>query len=622
MNLKNKIVFAVFIMAIVIVSSSFISNHLKSSKLETRYDDLAIHGNQQIWDLIIANQYTAMEPAIKSITRDRKLKKALAKQNFEQVRENAKTVFNLLEGEAVLSSLEILDVNGKVVFNAQNSMAENKLNPLAVKAISSKKITTSITQNHLGKLQTELVFPITSRGKVIGAGSYALDLSVAIKQLKQRQNSQVYTSNSKGNLKSSSTVNLDTELNKLQFPLSTAKHLVIKNGSQAYSTTILPIKNITDQLLANIIVIMDNTESYQSQQKINIYAAIFLILISVLMLLFIYFYLNNCLSSLHSISHSLHSVSEGDLTVVIEQSNRKDEIAEIQAAIANTVNKLHQLIAKIKPLVAEVNSASDLLNDSVHQNQNNTDQQKTNITQVLEATQNVTTAVSSLSQYSDDMTNSSQDAVSELEKGSEIIHQTISSIKTIAAQIENAGTVVNQLSLETKTIGGVLDVIKGIAEQTNLLALNAAIEAARAGEAGRGFAVVADEVRNLAGKTQESTEDIEKMIERLRTGAASAVIEMENSQSEVSVCVDYANKTEASMSIIIPKVAEIKDKNIEVSKAIEEQQQSIENINQNVATIDQVAEYSVQQNSETLQISNTLKELSTSLEAMLLQFKV
>jgi len=622
MSLKNRIVAVIALLAIVIVSTGFVSSYLTMGKSESRYNDLAINGNQQLWNLITQKQYTLMESGIKSITRDRKLKKALLKNDTTTVRENAGTAFNLLEGQKILTSLQVADSSGQVVFDAVNASAQTTVNQLAKMVVNKKKILTSINKNQRGDLQAELVFPITNRGKVIGAGSYSLNLDVAIKQLKERQGSQIYISTTEGNLFSHSEINVDEELGDLELPLADAKHLPISKDGNVYSTTILPVQDISQNLLANIVILSDETISYQSQQKINVSATVLLLLISLIMLVFIYWYLSKSLKPLHDISKSLRAVSEGDLTVAIEKNDRQDEISEIQIAICNTILKLHHLISQISPLVVKVNSSSEQLNQAMLKNQENIDLQKENISHVNSSAQGVGTAIASISQFSDEMSDNSQDADEELKKGGTIIHQTIASINNIASQVEEASSVINKLFEETETIGSVLDVIKGIAEQTNLLALNAAIEAARAGEAGRGFAVVADEVRTLAGKTQESTVEIEQMIERLRSGSSAAVAEMENSQKEVTSCVDLANKTELSLGIITPKVAGIKDKSIEINQSIEEQTSAIDDINQNITSINQVAENSVEQNAEALTVSETLKDLSTNLEKLIEQFKI
>lgn len=622
MNLKNRIVLTVTIIIVIIAGAGFVSSFLKMNTLEHRYNELATSDNQQLWDLITLNQYVNMSPNIKNITRDRKLKKAIDKKDTVLIKENATTAFNVLEGQKVLSNIQIMDNNGIILYDALNPATHSSTNQLALHAIQEKKNQTSITKNQQGYLQSELVFLITKRGKIIGAGSYTLKLNTAIDALKARHDSQVYIADTTGKLQSYSSINLDNELNALSLPFEQGKHLLIKQSGSAFSITILPIFNAKNELLSNLISIKDVSNSYNSQQTINISAILLLLVISAVSIVFIYWYLNQSLKPLHSISKSLTAVSEGNLTVVIEQSPRNDEIAEIQKAIANTINNLHQLISKISPLVSEVNNSSDLLTQTIQTNQKNIALQKDNIEQVSHATQGVESAVSSISQNSSQVMSHSHETNDELGKGSRIIHQTIDSIKKIASQVERSSSVINNLSEETESIVGILDVIKGIAEQTNLLALNAAIEAARAGEQGRGFAVVADEVRTLAGKTQESTLEIEEMIDKLRNGASSAVKEMENSRREVKSCVELSTQTEASLGIITPKVEEIKNSNIQINSSISEQKTAIEGITQNIITISNLSESNVESNSEAVNISNRLKEFSNQLEAMIDQFKV
>ncbi len=622
MNLKNRIVITVIIMAIVIVTAGFVSSYLKVTEAESRYNELAIKGNQQLWDLISVNQYAQMEPNIKNITRDRKLKKAVAKKDIAYLQENASTTFYSLDGQGVISNLQLMDKKGEIIFDALHRSNLGKTNPLSLSAIKEKKNQTAITLNSEGKLQAELVFPITQRGKIAGVGSYSLYLDKAISLLKSGQHTQVYIVSQSGQLQSYSDIDLKNELQQYDLPIDQAQHIILTKDGKTYSTTILPINNYKHNLIGNLISISDNTESYNSQKTINIAAILLLLTISIVVIFFIYWYLGQALKPLSSISKSLTAVSEGDLTVSIEQSERQDEIAEIQRAIANTIKNLHDLIYKIKPLVYEVSNSSEVLADSMQTNQNNISRQKDNVKQLSNAAIGVENAISTISQNSQEMTSHSQDTNIELLKGDEIIQKTINSIKKIATHVESSEALINKLSEETESIGGILDVIKSIAEQTNLLALNAAIEAARAGEQGRGFAVVADEVRSLAGKTQESTQEIEQMIELLKSGVNSAVNGMKSSSNEVQLCVDLANQTEASLGIITPKVAEIETSNIEINSSIIEQKEAIEGINKNIQTISELSENNVKRNLEAVNISNSLKKLSDELDDMIVQFKV
>lgn len=202
-----------------------------------------------------------------------------------------------------------------------------------------------------------------------------------------------------------------------------------------------------------------------------------------------------------------------------------------------------------------------------------------------------------------------------------LINQATSQIQQLATQLENAGDTIHQLEQDTESITTILDVIRGISEQTNLLALNAAIEAARAGEQGRGFAVVADEVRALASRTQESTEEINQMIEKLMVGSRKAVEVTNICREQAASTVTQSTAVKSSLEVIVGSIAEINDMSNQVATATEEQAAVSEEINRNIVRIEDMSGSVVDRMSQLSGSSDELINQSNALMNMVQKFK-
>jgi methyl-accepting chemotaxis protein len=202
------------------------------------------------------------------------------------------------------------------------------------------------------------------------------------------------------------------------------------------------------------------------------------------------------------------------------------------------------------------------------------------------------------------------------------VNEAIETMKTLSGRIDDATTTINEVATNSDEISTVLDVIRGIAEQTNLLALNAAIEAARAGEQGRGFAVVADEVRSLANRTQESTEQIKAMIDRLQSGSKQGVDVMQQSREYAQLAVDRSIEAGNSLSVISKNIVLIDDKNIQLASAAEEQSSVSSEVNQKLVNVNEMATQSFTGIEQAVDANHEMMKLSQRLEELVQQFKV
>jgi methyl-accepting chemotaxis protein len=312
---------------------------------------------------------------------------------------------------------------------------------------------------------------------------------------------------------------------------------------------------------------------------------------------------------------------EGDLTKRIKQ-NSKDEIGDLIYWFNLFMDKLHGSISDVVKSITPLANVSNDLGTMTTRTSEITEEQSKATDQVTRSVDEMFSSVQNVAQNASSAALAAQEADAEAKAGRSVVTQSVESINDLASEVERAANVIGKLETDTENVGKILDVIKGIAEQTNLLALNAAIEAARAGEQGRGFAVVADEVRTLASRTQDSTQEIQRVIEELQTAARSAAEVMSHSQEQAKVSVDHAAKTDESLATITEKVGSITQMNTEIAAATGEQEKVSNDIKNNVNGIRANAEAAVKNVHEVEAASESLLSISTNLRKITGQFIV
>ncbi len=325
---------------------------------------------------------------------------------------------------------------------------------------------------------------------------------------------------------------------------------------------------------------------------------------------------------IHAMRHTMEAIAKDDDLSHSVSIGARDEIGAMGEAFNHMIAKFKQSLHAVSDVTQQLNDVSDQVANVADSTLKAVVEQRTETDMVASAMNEMSATVQEVARHATQTAEASQGADDESKAGVLVAEEAIEGIKELIAEIESAAAVVQQVETDTASISAVLDVIKGIAEQTNLLALNAAIEAARAGEQGRGFAVVADEVRTLASRTQKSTEEIQNMIERLQHGVKNAVGAMAGAQGRATTGSNCVEKASQSLHVIAAEVATINDMNIQIATAAEEQSVVAEEINRNITTISTIADTTSAGATQTAQSSEELVRLTVELRRLVDQFKL
>lgn len=369
-------------------------------------------------------------------------------------------------------------------------------------------------------------------------------------------------------------------------------------------------------------IVGDNLESRlkaETDQRMLLFVALAILLV-IIVFLYMGFFLS-VKTAITTFSEAARKVAGGDMTVRIDLDNR-DELGALTGEFNNMTTKISELVKSVSRTTDDVAQQAVRVNDSASANSKAVARQMSETTQIADAMHQMVDTVQEVAESAQRASDSAGHAEKDAEQGRQVVVETVDTIHRLATEIRSAADVINRVSQDSDSISQVLVEIKAIAEQTNLLALNAAIEAARAGEQGRGFAVVADEVRSLSQRTHKSTEEIEGMVGRLQGGVKDAVKAMDNSHEVTNATVEKSSEVTQALEKILAGIATIVDMSHQIAQASEEQSAVAKNINVNVEQITELGHATANNAGETLEASRSMSGLTTELGRLVESFRV
>ncbi|QEP43105.1 methyl-accepting chemotaxis protein [Ectothiorhodospiraceae bacterium BW-2] len=605
MPLRLKIVLLTLVVTLAVAATLIWAGMSAQKQSEKRFEEAVTYGRDLLWRNFLRHDYSQLDLETKKLTRNSQLKRGLKAVDLEAISAEIEPAYASMAAQDMLHNLRIFNAQGEILVSAADNYTGQSRNRLVNQVLTEGKNLHAIGLDETGELMVMVALPITQRGQLLGGALLLKNLRTTLQHftteadshaLIQRQGRPLYTT--------------DAELNPRLFaafsPERTFEQISYDNRYWAVSRHTLT--DIEQRAVAELLIGADFSDSIESQRRANQLALIGGGTILILAIAILLWYTPRLFRPLRYISQQLTHIADGDLRIDIQPRHR-DEIGQLELAAAKMVTYLRQLIDDLNLTIQSLSRSDRELTDNAEASLSDNRLQKQRIESITSAVNQISAQSSRVLDHANEACRAAEIAETNTKKGVTTIERTIAHIHTLSSHVNDSVEVINGLKSESESIVHILNDIKAIAEQTNLLALNAAIEAARAGEQGRGFAVVADEVRTLSGRTQEATAQIEQMAQILQQKLDDSTRTMRTNVTYSDGLVKEASTIIDSMQEIATAIGQIRQMNANISQSAEEEEQISLRTYHEIVGVNATTEEAIDKAQHVLQTSQQINQI-------------
>ncbi len=617
LSIKLRLSMAMALGTLLLTVSLLAIGHYLYSQKQGEFHNAYLNGLDNLWHAIAESEQSSMSSNFSSLTRNRALSAALFEDNQEKIHDASTSTATRLLAMDIVDNMMVFDKQGNIKYTKVDGVTSLPIT--AKQVISSGKPQQGFELSSDGRLVNVVAFPLYDRADLVGIGVYEKELDSLIKKIKAANGREILAYSRGGKLEASTVKDAPSLGNDIivDKPLYTE----LPSGAQIIGLSSVPLMDPENKHIGNLISIEDVTEAVSVERRLWSVSYLIAIIMLVGMTAGVALYMKSALMPLDKGVSHMERIASGDLSLDI-QCERHDEFLRLLNAMQKMNGDLRQLVSTVIDSSNQLTSSVDDVSQTSEKTTTAIEEQKQDLEQLATALNQMSHTAAEVAENINRLSTASNDAKQATHAGNKIVKESISNIEELAQEMHRNSKVMQSLEEKSQRIEVVVDVIKSIAEQTNLLALNAAIEAARAGEQGRGFAVVADEVRTLAGRTQESTTEIEEIISTLLSGVGEAVTTMAHSVTSAENTSAKAATIGETLDQLLENMSEIDQLSTHVATAAEQQRVTTEVMNSNVHNISDNADKTAAQCEYTADKVNDLTKLSEQLKQEMQHFKI